>query len=144
MNKIMGEVICGLRKEKGMTQSQLAEKVCVTAQAVSKWETGESNPDIIMVPELAKVLDVSVGVLFGEKEPKKETASKYSLFFTSTLVAFGFALIALISLSAAFLMNWDKLLYSQIWIALSLAILVISLILGVCLGTFCLKKFTSR
>ena len=140
MNIMMGEVIQSLRKEKRMTQAELAEKVSVTGQAVSKWETGEANPDISLIPELAKVLGVSVGALFGEQAASATHAPKYSQLFASSIISFAFAFIALISLSTAFLMNWDKLLYSQPWIAISLGVLFIALILGVCLGVACFRN----
>ena len=144
MNHSMGDDIYNLRKESGMTQSQLAEKVHVSAQAVSKWETGESNPDIALIPELAKVLGTTVGVLFGDKEPKQRPVSHYSLHYTTTVVSFAFTFLALVSLSTAFFANWDKLIYSQVWIALSLGLLVVSLVVGIFLGSYCLKRYTSR
>ncbi|MCH5279403.1 MAG: helix-turn-helix domain-containing protein [Christensenellaceae bacterium] len=52
-----------LRRTRGMTQEQLAAKLGVTVQAVSKWETGASYPDIELVPEIAKYFDVSVDYL---------------------------------------------------------------------------------
>jgi len=140
----IGVVIHDLRKEKGMTQAELAEKVSVTGQAVSKWETGEANPDISIIPELARVLGTTIGVLFGEQETRVKEKPKYPLLFTSAIVSFGFAFIALISLSAAFIMNWEKLSYSQVWIALSLAILFISLFLGTYLGIANFKKYSAQ
>lgn len=44
--KIIGSHIASLRKEKGLTQQELAERLNVTAKAVSKWETGHGLPDI--------------------------------------------------------------------------------------------------
>ena len=49
----LGFTISKLRKEKGMTQEELAEKVNVSAQAVSKWENDISMPDISVLPVLA-------------------------------------------------------------------------------------------
>ena len=46
----MGSVIRSLRMERGWTQEELGERVGVSAQAVSKWETGQSLPDISQVP----------------------------------------------------------------------------------------------
>lgn len=60
-----GSRISALRKEKGWTQDNLAEKVGVTYQAVSKWETAQSYPDITLLPLLADVLEVSLDELFG-------------------------------------------------------------------------------
>ncbi len=63
----LGKRIAALRKEKGLTQEQLAEKVGVSAQAVSKWENDISCPDITLLPLLADLFDVSVDELLGVK-----------------------------------------------------------------------------
>ena len=68
MNTI-GQNIAELRKKKGLTQEELAEKMSVTAQAVSKWERDASYPDVTALSELAKVLGVSVAaILEGEQD----------------------------------------------------------------------------
>ena len=54
------DVLPQVRKEKGMTQEELAAKVFVTRQAISRWETGETTPSIDMTKLLASVLDVPV------------------------------------------------------------------------------------
>ena len=59
MNTI-GQNIAYFRKQKNMTQEELAEKMSVTAQAISKWECDTSYPDIITVRALSKTLGVSV------------------------------------------------------------------------------------
>ena len=59
MNTI-GQNIAYFRKQKNMTQEELAEKMSVTAQAISKWECDTSYPDIITVQALSKTLGVSV------------------------------------------------------------------------------------
>ena len=61
----IGKRIQALRKEREMTQKQLADAVGVTPQAVSKWETDESCPDITALPLLAGALGVSVDALLG-------------------------------------------------------------------------------
>ena len=63
----LGKRIAALRKEKGLTQEQLAEKVGVSAQAVSKWENDVSCPDITLLPLLADLSGVSVDELLGVK-----------------------------------------------------------------------------
>jgi len=66
-NYITGTLIRKLREDRRMTQEQLAEKVCVTAKAISKWETGRGFPDIGLVEPLAKALGISViELLSGE------------------------------------------------------------------------------
>ncbi|MBQ8402819.1 MAG: helix-turn-helix domain-containing protein [Clostridia bacterium] len=61
----MGEIIKTLRKQAELTQEELAEKVGVTAQAISKWENNIGMPDISQVVPLVSVFGVSTDVLFG-------------------------------------------------------------------------------
>lgn len=66
----LGEKIGSLRREKGYTQEELAEKLSVSPQAVSKWENDISCPDIMLLPEIAKLFNVTVDALLGcEPEP---------------------------------------------------------------------------
>lgn len=66
MNPIdTGTKISSLRKERNMTQKDLAEKLHVTDKAVSKWERGLNYPDLSILPALAKVLDTSVAEILG-------------------------------------------------------------------------------
>ena len=65
----LGKRIAALRKEKGMTQEELAEKLGVSPQAVSKWENGQSCPDISLLPRLAAIFGVTTDLLLtGEQE----------------------------------------------------------------------------
>ena len=72
----LGMMISLLRKEKGMTQLELAEKMGVTDKAVSKWERDLSFPDINSIPKLAEVFEVSVDELMQVKTETKENMSK--------------------------------------------------------------------
>ena len=63
--KRIGQRISTLRKEKGMTQKELAEKLCVTDKSVSKWETGVHFPDIEIMERLASELGIPVSDLLG-------------------------------------------------------------------------------
>ena len=58
--KTMGETIAARRKERGMTQLELAREMGVTDKAVSKWERNLSCPDVGSIPHLAEVLQISV------------------------------------------------------------------------------------
>ena len=60
------------RKEKGLTQEELAQKINVTEKAISRWETGRGTPDISLLVPLAEELDISVSELLKGKEDKKE------------------------------------------------------------------------
>lgn len=65
--ELTGQFITELRKEKGLTQKQLADLLNVTDKAVSKWERGLSFPDISMLEPISQVLDVSVMELLAGK-----------------------------------------------------------------------------
>lgn len=69
INKV-AEQIALLRKSKGLTQNELGERVGVSFQAVSKWERGETLPDVAILPDLAEVLETSIDniLLGGEKQ----------------------------------------------------------------------------
>ena len=72
----LGRMISTLRKEKGMTQLELAEKMGVTDKAVSKWERELSFPDINSIPKLAEIFEVSVDELMQVKTETKENIGK--------------------------------------------------------------------
>lgn len=63
------EVILDLRTKNNMTQNDLAAKLFVTRQAVSRWETGETTPDIDALKALSRLFDVSINTLLGS--PRK-------------------------------------------------------------------------
>ena len=64
----IGEFIAKCRKEKKLTQAQLAERLNITDRAVSKWETGKSMPDSSIMLELCEILGITVNdLLSGEK-----------------------------------------------------------------------------
>lgn len=64
-----GQRIAALRKDRGMTQEGLAKKLGVTNQAVSKWESDQCCPDIMQLPALADIFEISLDALFGRTEP---------------------------------------------------------------------------
>ena len=64
-----GRLIAVLRKERGLTQQQLGEKLGVTGRTVSRWETGKYMPDLGVLQELAAFLGVSVDTLLSGEKP---------------------------------------------------------------------------
>ena len=76
MKKTLGTMIAELRKQHGMTQLELAEKMGVTDKAVSKWERDLSCPDINSLPTLAEILGVSVEELMQIKKEAEAPGSK--------------------------------------------------------------------
>lgn len=72
-----GTFISALRKEKELTQAQLAEKLNVTDKAISRWETGKGMPDSSLLIPLANILDITVNeLLTGEKIPEETFTQK--------------------------------------------------------------------
>ena len=74
----LGVMIASIRKERGMTQLELAEKMGVTDKAVSKWERDLSCPDVSSIPQLAEILGVSVDELMQVKDITKEKIGRAS------------------------------------------------------------------
>ncbi len=72
----IGQTIKLYRREKGLTQSELAELIGVSMQAVSKWETNTGMPDIVQIVPLARVLEISTDKLLGnvDEEVKNQVA----------------------------------------------------------------------
>lgn len=66
-NKSMGEIISTLRKEKGLTQKEVADRLNITDKAVSKWERDLACPDTQTIPKLAEILGVSLEELLNAK-----------------------------------------------------------------------------
>ncbi len=69
-----GEKISTLRREKGLTQQELAELLHVTNKAVSKWERGRNYPDLALLQPLAAALDTTIAELLGVEQPITENA----------------------------------------------------------------------
>ena len=84
-----GEFLKHLRKEKGLTQEQLAEQFYVSSRTVSRWETGSNMPDIDMLIELADFYDVDIReIIDGERKSEnmdqetKDTLKKVAKYTT--------------------------------------------------------------
>lgn len=70
--KMTGEFLKQLRKEKGLTQEQLAERFAVSGRTVSRWETGSNMPDLSVLVELADYYDVDIReIIDGERKSEK-------------------------------------------------------------------------
>lgn len=87
--KKIGEFLKALRKEKGLTQDQLAEKFYISSRTVSRWETGSSVPDVGLLIDLADFYDVDIReIIDGERkcasmDPKtKDTLKKVAAYAT--------------------------------------------------------------
>ena len=114
----IGKFIASKRKEQGLTQLQLAEKLCITDRAVSKWETGKSLPDASLMPELCKLLKITINDLlcgevvsvenYNEKAEKallemvkKEETQNKKLMMYENVIGFGSTISFLIQILVA-------------------------------------------
>ena len=78
---MLGEKIKQLRTDNGLTQKDLADKLFVTAQAVSRWENNEVEPSVSTLTELAKIFNVSVSEIVGEELPKPEVVIEKEIVY---------------------------------------------------------------
>ena len=96
--KSIGETISSLRKNKGMTQNDLALKMNVTDKAVSKWERNLSCPDVNTISKLADILGVSVEELLNSKNKEyfnSKIKDLVNLIFKAVAIAMGIAVVVL-------------------------------------------------
>ena len=87
-----GSMIAELRREKGMTQVEPAEKMGVTDKAVSKWERNLSFPDVNTIPKLAEIFNVTVDELMQVKTDMKENRSNENVTDIVNIALKGIAL----------------------------------------------------
>ncbi len=88
MNQIeIGKFIAKCRKEKKLTQAQLAEKLNITDRAVSKWEMGKNTPDTSIMLELCEILGITVNELLSGEKIDMENYEKYEKKVDENLIA---------------------------------------------------------
>ena len=84
-SETIGVFIAALRKEQGITQSALAQKLNINNRTVSKWENGDGYPDITILPELASALGVTVDeLLAGERKSEPQQEIHFDITYTKT------------------------------------------------------------
>lgn len=94
---VFSEQLSKLRKEANLTQEDLAERCEVSRQAVTKWESGESLPDIYKISQIAKLFEVSLEELvWGEcqQETQKEVAKRIYVLFSKNMESLRTCLLA--------------------------------------------------
>ena len=100
-----GATISALRKEKGMTQLELARQMGVTDKAVSKWERDLSFPDVASLPKLAEVLGTSVDELLEVKTAAQEEPEPFKVSALVELVLKAVALAMGVGVTALTIMD---------------------------------------
>lgn len=82
----IGKFIAELRKEKGLTQEQLAEKLGVTSKSISRWENGKTMPDLSLMKPLCNELEITINdLLSGEKIEKPNYQAKFEENILNTI-----------------------------------------------------------
>lgn len=93
----MGEMIAAIRKEKGMTQKELADQLGITDKAVSKWERNIAYPDTATIPKLAQLLGIPVEDLLQAKSTAgaavKPASPLINLILKAVPMAMGIAVV---------------------------------------------------
>lgn len=87
MEKTIGKKLYELRKQSGFTQDYVAEKLGVSAQAVSKWENDIACPDIMTLPNIAELYGVTIDELFKNDEVQSNVKFEKSQKFNGTELA---------------------------------------------------------
>lgn len=115
-----------LRKKEGFTQESLAEKLNVSRQAVTKWESGQALPDLVNLKEIADLFGVTLDELLGNEKSKNNTTLNKklkdlplfvlgdALFFCIMMIEFGIKNLALIYISLiifAVILSFDIIHY---------------------------------
>lgn len=78
-NLKLNDTICFYRKKQGLTQEELAGKLGVTNQSVSKWESAQCCPDISLIPKLADIFEISIDELFGRQPSVNDVCAQFPL-----------------------------------------------------------------
>lgn len=142
----IGRFIADCRKENNLTQEQVAEKLGISNKTVSRWENGNSFPDVSLLQPLCELLNISVNeLLLGEKIPKDDYRKKveentirileecrfslengrYFENYTIDLSFFGIVAIVFIILKLAGVIAWPWIwVLSPLWIGLILLAII--------------------
>ena len=123
LRKTVGKNIALYRKAHKDTQAALGQKLNYTDKAVSKWERGESLPDVYVLTKIAALYDVTVGNLIGESKPEIQSSPHLHLYIfllTSALIfVVGTILIVTFELFHVDFNTWLFLLYAATLSAVS-------------------------
>ena len=116
MRRTIARNIAAYRKARGDTQMDLAEKLNYSDKSVSKWERGESLPDVYILSQIADLYGITVSNLIGEEAPPREDRPYYHLFILVLSVSIVFAVAAVLfvifSLVGLDFRNWLVFVYA--------------------------------
>ena len=93
----IGKFILNLRKQHKMTQKEFADKLNVTAQAVSKWENGRGIPDIEILQKISEVFNVNIDTILNGSRTKKKITKKNLVIITLFIFILGIIIYLLLA-----------------------------------------------
>lgn len=120
----IGEVIRRYRKEKNMTQEEMAKRLGVTAPAVNKWERGKGQPDISLLSPIARLLGITLETLLSYNEQLsneeianiiREIDNKFELAVYNKDVAETLAIVKTLLDSISSMMDYTKSFMYNLW-----------------------------
>lgn len=132
---MMKDIISKRRKELGLTQQELADKLFVSDKVISKWETGKSVPDTSILVELSKALEISLDELLQSNEPickntQLAVADTLSIKFKNVLlVSYSLAIISTIFFVISRLIDYNDYKRENelfVWLFLGLALVLLT------------------
>lgn len=107
MKKSLGSILAELRKQNNMTQADLAEKMCVTDKAVSKWERDISCPNIETIQKLADFFNIPVNELLSAKSSSENIKKNniITLIFNAVALTMGISVLVLMIMDSIDIKN---------------------------------------
>ena len=125
----IGALIARLRKEKGMTQQELAAQLGITDKAVSKWERSLSCPDISILPQVAEILGVTVDdLLFTPKSYPRSCWKEFNRSDIKEMVSLVCRCVSLaLSVGGLVIFSMGKLTVSDLCVMLGVAVALLAL-----------------
>ena len=140
IKEIISRNIVNLRKEKGLTQIELADALHYSNKAISKWEKGDSLPDAETLYEIAKFFNVSIEYLFTNhdevilnKEQANKIRKKEIIFYTSLVTIVGLLVYSFIALIFSIIPQLSKNNIITILLLDGAGVIAIILIIQICL-----------
>jgi transcriptional regulator with XRE-family HTH domain len=153
----VGAFLKDLRKEKGITQEQLAEELGVSGRTISRWETGKNMPDICLLVEIAEFFDVSIPeIIKGERKSENmkeetkevvETMSDYAKAEKEQLIKSfrNMSIIGLVALLVYMVMRetgvYDRNIFLQYTYGISESLIYVTVVMFPLYTTVLLSKF---
>ncbi len=155
LKKLVAENIAMYRKANGLTQIQLAEKLCYSDKAVSKWERGESLPDLYILLQIAEMFGITLNdLVIKQEQPKKTNKPKLNKLIV-TLLSIGLvwlitfiiyvilhmanvnmdymAFMYAIPVAFIVLIIFSKICDNRIWVFIAVTGLIFSIPLAICM-----------